>query len=104
MAMAQQSIQDEIKQYLTIFVCLIVLTAVSVGIHFLHLNQTLSIILILSVAVIQAVLSTCYLMHLISEKKLVYLALILAAIFFIGMIGLIYFGHFNKPEGTLFVS
>ena len=101
--MIQPSIQNEIKQYLTIFVCLIILTAVSVGIHCLHLNQTLSIILILIVAVTQAVLSTCYLMHLISERKVIYFVLILAAIFFTGMIGLITFGHFNKPQGTVYV-
>ena len=102
--MTTQNVEGEIKQYITIFISLIFLTIVSVGIHYLHLSTGLSIALILTVAITQAALSACYLMHLISERKLIYMVLILTFAFVLGMFLLFYYGYFNHPNGSFYVS
>ncbi len=99
-----QNFQHEIKQYRSIFISLIILTAISVGIHQMHLNLALSITLILSIAVLQATLSVCYLMHLISERKLIFLVLMLTVFFVFGMVTLILGSHASHPHGTTYVS
>ena len=102
--MTNPDIQAENRQYISIFISLIVFTAVAVFIHSLHLDLTLNIILILTLAFFQAGLSVCYFMHLISERKTIYIVLIFTVIFFLSMILLIYSGYFNHPEGTHYVS
>ena len=102
--MTNPNIQAENKQYLSIFISLIIFTAVSVYVHSLHLNPALSITFILSLAFLQAALSVCYFMHLISERKTIYIVLIFTVIFFLSMILLICSGYFNHPEGTHYVS
>lgn len=104
MAITQQDFQSEINGYRSIFFSLVFLSAVGVGIHYLHLPTIFNIILILGVAFIQATLSVCYFMHLISERKLIFLVLILTVVFVIGMIGLILHQHFGLPEGGFHVS
>ncbi len=104
MVTQSQTIDQEIRQYRTIFVSLIVLTAVSVGIHYMGLPLGINIILVLIVAAMQAALSVCYLMHLISEKKLIYTVLIFTVFFVLSMIFLIYGGFFDHPQGSVHVS
>jgi cytochrome c oxidase subunit 4 len=77
---------DEIKKhvrvYVTVFIALMLLTAVTVGISTFHVETHLAIILALCIATIKASLVAAYFMHLISEKKLIYAALVLTAVFF----------------------
>jgi cytochrome c oxidase subunit 4 len=104
MAISQQDFQAEIKSYRSIFFSLVFLSAVSVGIHYLHLPTVFNMVLILGIAFIQATLSVCYFMHLITERKLIFLVLILTAVFVISMLGLILHGHFDHFEGMHYVS
>ena len=99
-----QDIQKETKNYLVIFGGLILLGGVAIGVHFLQLPIKLSIVIILAIALTQAAISAAYYMHLIAEKKLIYFVLIMAAAFFLSMILLIAFGHFDTPQGTSHVS
>ena len=101
--MSSQTVQKQINQYVVIFVTLLVLTLFSVSIHYLNLPRGLSIVLILAVSIAQATLSACYLMHLISERKLIYFVLSLTAVFFLGLILLTYFGYFSVFEGQTYV-
>lgn len=103
MSTVQHDIQKENRWYLFIFVCLIFFLGVSLTIHYLSLPLNLSIALILGVAAIQAILSVCHLMHLLTERKAVFLVLILAACFFTIMFGSIYFGYFSLYEGSTHV-
>ena len=103
-ASPHQDIQKEVKGYLTIFLGLLVLSAVTIMIHMMHLPIHLSIALILGIAFVQAALSACYFMHLISEQKIIYLVLILTFIFFLGMITLFYCGYYAQPQGSKYVS
>ncbi len=104
MDMTNQDIQKETKNYLVIFGGLLILTGVSLGVHFMHLPVQLSIVIIIGIALTQAAISAAYYMHLISEKKLIFFVLAMAASFFLAMILLISFGHFNVPEGTSHVA
>ena len=104
MTIPNQDIHKENRGYLVIFGGLLLLTGASLVIHFMHFPTVMSVLLILAVALTQAGLSACYFMHLISERKLIYLVLALTFVFFATMILLICAGQAIKPEGTLFVS
>ena len=101
--MSGETVQKEAKGYLVIFFSLLFLTLISVAIHYLHLPTAASIFLILTVAACQATLSACYLMHLLSEKKLIYFVLILTAFFFVSLVGLTLFSHSSIFEGMSYV-
>ena len=102
--MSTETLQKEKRQYVTIFVSLLFLTLVSVAIHYMHLPAAINIVFILTISIAQAILSACYLMHLISERKLIYFVLLLTATFFLGLILLTYFGYFSIFEGQSYVS
>jgi len=87
--MSDHSIQDmqkQVKVYLTIFGMLIVLVGVAFGISHLDLRTPVRICLILGIALLQAILSTAYFMHLNAEKKIVYFVLLLTAVFLAVMV------------------
>ena len=69
---------------------------------FSHIGDgwTLKVALILAIAVINAFLVAGYLMHLLSEKKLVYTVLIFTVFFFIGLVGLTLWAMNDFPPGT----
>ena len=98
-----EEIKHHVKVYVLVFVALAFLTLVTVTVAFLHLSTPSAIGVALLIASVKGSLVAAYFMHLISEKKVIYFVLILAAIFFAGMIVLITFGHFNKPQGTVYV-
>jgi hypothetical protein len=55
---------------------------------------------ILAVAAINAFLVAGFLMHLLSEKKMVYTVLLFTVCFFIGLMGLTVWATFDSPMGT----
>jgi len=59
-----------------------VLTAVTVGVFYLHLPIAAAVLVALAVASVKGTLVACYFMHLISERGLVFWILGLIAIFF----------------------
>lgn len=83
---------------------LVVLCAISamVAASFAHIGEgwTLKVTIILSIAVVNAFLVAGYLMHLLSEKKLVYTVLAFTVCFFIGLVGLTIWAMSDFPTGT----
>ena len=77
------SIDKHVRAALMVFGALLVLTAVTVGIYYLHLGTLAAIALALFVATVKGSLVACYFMHLIDERKLVYWVLMLTAVFFV---------------------
>lgn len=75
-------IQKHVRTYIIVFVALAVLTVVTVAVASLDLGVTGGIVLALVIAMIKGSLVACYFMHLLSEKKLIYLVLILTVAFF----------------------
>lgn len=84
--MSIEEVKKHTRVYWIIFGCLLVLTAVTVGISYIHLPFTWAVILALVVASTKASLVALYFMHLISEKTAIYLTLALTAILFVFLI------------------
>ncbi len=80
--------QHHVRKYIIVFVSLMVLTLVTVGVAYLHLSVVSAIILALIIASVKGSLVACYFMHLISEKKMIYLTLILTVVFFVVLMAL----------------
>lgn len=86
-------IKKHVRTYIIVFMSLMALTVVTVAISYLHLEVHEAIIAALFIATIKGSLVASYFMHLISEKKLIYMALILTAVFFAVLIGIPLLGH-----------
>lgn len=76
-------------------------TAVMIGLSFSQLGWGLKVALILCVAVINAFLVASYLMHLLSEQKMVLTVLAFTVFFFIGLMGLTVWATGDAPVGTM---
>lgn len=77
-----EDIKKHVRVYITVFVALLALTFITVGISYLHLPTHWAILFALLVATTKGTLVACYFMHLISERKLIYMILLLCAFFF----------------------
>ena len=85
-------IDRHVRAALFVFGSLLVLTGFTVGAYFLHLPLRLAIALALAIATLKGTLVAAWFMHLISEKRLIYWMLLLAAAFFIPLLLLPTFG------------
>jgi cytochrome c oxidase subunit IV len=77
-----EDIKKHVRVYIMVFVALACLTAVTVGISYMHLPTHWAILVALLVATIKGGLVACYFMHLISETKVIYWILAICAFFF----------------------
>lgn len=74
---------SHIGKYLAVFGALLVLTAVTVGVSYLHLGIAMAIIVAMIVAVTKGSLVAAYFMHLIGENRAIFIILAITAIFFV---------------------
>jgi cytochrome c oxidase subunit IV len=88
-------IDRHVRVYVTVFVALMALTLITVGISYLHLPTPWAIAFALFVATIKGSLVACYFMHLISEKKLIYVVLAITVFKFIVLLSLPALTHGN---------
>jgi len=98
-----EDVSKHMGQYYVVFVALLCLTAVTVGVSYLHLTRPLAITVALIIATIKAGLVAAVFMHLISERKVIYAVLILTALFFIILLALpnlTVFEHHSGMPGT----
>jgi caa(3)-type oxidase subunit IV len=79
-------IDRHVKAALMVFASLLVLTGFTVGAYFLHLPLHLAIALALVIATAKGTLVAAWFMHLISERKLIYWLLVIAASCFIPLL------------------
>jgi cytochrome c oxidase subunit IV len=86
-------IDKHVRIYISVFVTLMVLTIVTVAISYLHLPLFWAVSLALLVATVKGSLVACYFMHLISEKKLIYVVLVITVVKFIALLALPAFTH-----------
>ena len=82
MAEHAEDVRHHIRIYLRIFISLFALTIVTVGAAFIELQLALAIALGLLIACVKASLVGLFFMHLVSEKKMIYVTLMLAFAFF----------------------
>lgn len=80
-----EDIKKHVKVYIIVFASLMILTVVTVAVSYLHLSTAAAVTVALLIATIKGSLVACYFMHLISEKKFIYGALILTVIFFVAL-------------------
>jgi len=79
-------VHQEVRRYVTVFVCLLIGTIVTVGAYYLHIpSVALTVAVALFIATIKAFLVAGYFMHLISEKKMIYGILAATVFFFAGL-------------------
>ena len=90
--------------YLIIGGALLIGTVITVSVSYLHLPIPYAIMVALFIATVKAALVACYFMHLISEKKMIYLVLSFAVIFFFAMLLLPFAEFHNMYEGMRHVS
>jgi len=79
-------IDRHVKAALFVFGALLVLTGFTVGAYYLELPTHFAIALALAIATVKGTLVAAWFMHLLSEKKLIYWALILTAILFVPLL------------------
>jgi len=102
-AAGHDDIRKHMGQYYVVFVALLCLTAVTVGVSYLHLTRPIAIAVALIIATIKAGLVAAVFMHLISEKKVIFAVLLLTALFFVFLLllpNLTVFEHHSGMPGT----
>jgi cytochrome c oxidase subunit 4 len=88
-------IDRHVRVYIIVFVALMALTIITVAISYLHLSTPVAIAVALFVATVKGTLVACYFMHLISEKKLIYVVLLITVIMFVPLLALPVITHEN---------
>ena len=81
-AHSPEAVKKQVRAYIAVFGALGVLTVLTVGASYLHLSLQGAIALALVIASIKAALVAAVFMHLNNEKKVVWLVLVLAIVFF----------------------
>jgi len=92
-AHSAHDIKKEVRRYVVVFVALLCLTVVTVGVSYLNLATLPAILVALFVALIKGSLVASYFMHLISEKKAIYMTLLLTVVLFAVLMSLPLFAH-----------
>jgi cytochrome c oxidase subunit 4 len=95
-----EEMRHHVRVYLMVFGALAVLTVVTVGASYLHVDMPIAILIAVVIASIKAGLVACYFMHLISEKKLIYSVLVLTAVFFVVLMALPMSQYLDPGVGT----
>ena len=96
------SLQNYIRLCAVVFLIVLCTTSAMIATSFSHLGDgwTLKVTIILAIAVVNAFLVAGYLMHLLSEKKLIYTVLGFTVVFLIGLMGLTIWATNGFPPGT----
>ena len=88
-----EDLQAHVKLYKKIGAALLVLTVVTVAASYLELGIALGVTVALVIAVTKGSLVASYFVHLISERKSIYAALLLTAFFFVFLLLMPILGH-----------
>jgi caa(3)-type oxidase subunit IV len=96
------SLQSYIRLCAVVFFVVLCTTSGMIATSFAHIGEgwTLKVTLILAIAVVNAFLVAGYLMHLLSEKKLIYTVLAFTVFFAIGLFALTIGATNDFPPGT----
>ena len=95
-----ESYKTYTRKCLLIFLAVLCGTGLMVGVSFAALASGVRIALILAIACVNAFLVAGHLMHLISERKMVYIVLLFTVIFFVALMGLTIWSHADVPHVT----
>ena len=76
-------IDRQVRGYMVVFIALIALTAVTVGVSYLHLEVHYAVMVALIIACFKASLVALFFMHLISERQVIFVILAFTVAFFL---------------------
>ena len=76
-------IDRQVRGYMVVFIGLIALTAVTVGVSYLHLEVHHAVAVALVIACFKASLVMLFFMHLISERQVIFVILAFTVAFFL---------------------
>ncbi len=76
-------IDRQVRGYMVVFVALIALTAITVGVSYLHLEVHNAVLVALAIACFKASLVALFFMHLISERQVIFIILAFTVAFFV---------------------
>ncbi len=103
-AHSHDEIKKHVRIYIVIFFALLIGTGVTVWLNSVHFDSTvLTIAIALLVACIKAFLVAGFFMHLISEKKAIYMMLAVTVFFFAGMMYLTVWSREQLPKGGEYI-
>jgi len=86
-----------IRRYLIVFGCMIVTALMTVGIAIAPLgNHKLNIAFALVIVAVQAFLVLGFMMHLLSERRMIYTVLVFTAFFFAALMALTLFARHDE--------
>ena len=88
-------IDKHVRVYITVFVALMALTLITVAVSYLDLSTPVAVAVALFIATVKGSLVAAYFMHLISEKKLIYVVLAITVIKFVALMVLPVLTHNN---------
>lgn len=87
--------------YWAVGAALLVGTVVTVLARHLEFNSVvLTVAVAMFIASIKAFLVAGYFMHLLSEKKMIYMVMVTTAVFFVGLVGLILWSNADLPRDS----
>jgi len=95
--------QDYLRRCLYIFIAILCAVSLMIWASYLpheHFSWPVKVALILAVACCNAFVVAGFLMHLISEKKMIYTVLGFTVFFFAGLLGLTVWAMHDFPAGT----
>jgi cytochrome c oxidase subunit 4 len=75
-------IDKTVRGFMVVFVTLLALTAITVGVSYLHLEEHEAVIIALIVATFKATLVALFFMRLLEERKVIFLVLACTVLFF----------------------
>ena len=92
-----EDVHAHIRTYAKVGIALAVLTTITVGVSYIDFwGVPIAVVVALVIAVTKGSLVVSFFMHLIEEKKMIYAALVLTAVFFAALIFLPLLGHADK--------
>ncbi|MDP6569565.1 MAG: cytochrome C oxidase subunit IV family protein [Candidatus Marinimicrobia bacterium] len=78
-----ESIQKNIRNYIMVFGALAILTVITVGASYLQVGVVSAIVIAVIIATVKGSLVASIFMHLLSEKKFIYILLGVTALLFL---------------------
>jgi caa(3)-type oxidase subunit IV len=90
-----------LRRCVYVFIAVICTTSLMIYASFLpNFGWTAKVTMILAIACVNAFVVAGFLMHLLSEKKMIYTVLSFTVFFFIGLMGLTLWAMHDFPAGT----
>jgi caa(3)-type oxidase subunit IV len=89
-----------IRRCAMVFVAVIIATSLMIWASYLNYSWATKVTMILAIAACNAFVVAGFLMHLLSEKKMIYTVLSFTVFFFAGLVGLTLWAMNDFPMGT----